>query len=136
MKCGSSVNSTSIRSSASSAIHSSVAATAAIGSPTYRTFSRASASSSWLTGRIPNLTWPLTLPKASGLVSGLPTTENASAIGPSRHRQLNRLEDFQIAGAAAENAGERRLDRLARGSGLSVEQGLGGEQHGRGAVAA
>src|SRR5207248_2634239 len=44
---------TSIRSSAAVAISSLTAATAATGSPTKRTLSRARACSSWLTGRIP-----------------------------------------------------------------------------------
>src|SRR5438132_969430 len=48
--------------SASSAVSSSRAATAATGSPTKRTLSRASACSSWLTGRMPK-----------GMGSSLPT---------------------------------------------------------------
>ena len=47
--------STTIASHAAAAISSSVAATAAIGSPTYRAFSCSSARSSWVTGRMPNL---------------------------------------------------------------------------------
>src|SRR5207253_9099446 len=47
---------TSISSVARSAVSSSTAATAATASPTIRTFSVQSASSSWETGRVPNLT--------------------------------------------------------------------------------
>src|SRR5437762_10792619 len=82
-----------------------------------------------------NFTWPLTLAKASGLVSGLPTTEN-SATCASRRRQLDRLEDLQVPGTAAENPREGILDRLARRPRLAVEQGLGGQQHGGRAIAA
>ena len=47
--------STEIASHAAAAISSSMAATAAIGSPTYRTFSCSRARSSCVTGRMPNL---------------------------------------------------------------------------------
>src|ERR1700730_77820 len=91
-----------------------------------------------------NFVCPLTLAKASGLISGLPTTENSSsrsvrsdAISVSPvGRELDGLEDLQVAGATAEYAGERLLDRVARGMGVSVEQRPGGEQHRRGAVPA
>ncbi len=48
--------STAMASQAAAAISSSVAATAAMGSPTYRTFSCSSARSSCVTGRMPNFT--------------------------------------------------------------------------------
>src|SRR2546423_7101468 len=186
MTGGNSWNCASIRSSASSAIHSSVAATAATGSPTYRTFSRASASSSWLTGRMPNLmgrsspvstastpgsararlvstrtiracgcglrrirpksirgsarssanlVCPLTLAKASGLVNDLPTIASSSAMAPaSRRRQLDGLEDLEVTSTAAEHAGKRFLDRVARWVRVTVEQRPGGEQHRRRAI--
>src|SRR5437588_4840487 len=188
MKAGSVLTWTSISSRASSAIHSSVAATAAIGSPTYRTFSRASASSSWLTGRMPNFTGrsspvmtastpgsararlvstlriracgcglrrirpytirggarssanfvcPLTLAKASGLVSDLPMMDRSSATSrTSRRGQLDRLEDLDVAGATAENARQRVFDGLARRVGVAVEQRHGGKQHRRRAIPA
>ena len=50
---GSGSYSTRMSSKAASAVSSSKAATAATGSPTILTFSTQSASSSWLTGRIP-----------------------------------------------------------------------------------
>src|ERR1700736_107137 len=77
-----------------------------------------------------NLVCPLTLAKASGLVSDLPTTVSSSAPAPaSRRRQLDGLEDLEVAGAAAEHAGERLLDRIARWMRVTVEQRAGGEQH-------
>src|SRR3989442_12569875 len=188
MKAGSVFTWTSISSSASSAIHSSVAATAAIGSPTYRTFSRANASSSWLTGRMPNLmgrsspvraastpgsararvvstrtilacgcglrrilpksilgsarssanlVCPLTLAKASGLVSDLPTTARSSITAlASRGREFDGLEDLEVTGAATEYAGKRILDRVSGWVGVPVEQRPGGEQHRRRAIPA
>src|SRR4030081_2843173 len=62
-----------------------------------------------------NLVCPLTLAKASGLVSDLPTmaSSSATALAP-RRRQLDRLEDLEVTGAAAEHARERFLDRMAR----------------------
>ena len=53
--------------SASSAVSSSSAATAATGSPTKRTLSRASACSSWLTGKMPK-----------GIGSSVPTSVAAT----------------------------------------------------------
>src|ERR1700694_1208818 len=159
-----------------------------MGSPTYRTFSRASASSSWLTGRMPNLigmsspvstattpgsararavstrriracgcglrrirpksmrgnarssanlVCPLTLAKASGLISDLPTTDSSSPTAlASRRRQLDGFEDLEVTGAAAEHAGERLLDRIACWVRVTVEQRHRGEQHGGRAVSA
>src|SRR6266849_7165551 len=84
-----------------------------------------------------NLVCPLTLAKASGFVSDLPTTASSSATALlSRCRQFHGLEDLQVAGAAAEHAGERLLDRVACWLRVTIEQCQGGEQHGRRAVAA
>src|SRR5436190_5986432 len=54
----------------------------------------------------------------------------------ARRGQLHGLVDLEVAGAAAEVAGERLLDRSARGAGLDGEQCLGREQERGGAVAA
>src|SRR3989441_424748 len=190
---------TAIRSSASVAISSLTAATAATGSPTKRTLSWASACSSWLTGRMPkgrggpfpvspasppprasalvvstvtmracacglrsslqysmrgrnrssaNLVTPVTFAVASSLRWALPTTRS---LAPAIHalvlrrrglpphpsgRQLDRLVDLDVAGAAAEVAGQRLLDLVARRRGVPREQRLGGEQERRRAVAA
>src|SRR3984893_6446992 len=84
-----------------------------------------------------NLVCPLTLAKASGFVSDLPTTVSSSATALlSRRGQLDRLEDLQVAGAAAEHARERLLDRVACWLRVAIEQRPGGEQHRRRAVPA
>src|SRR2546430_5916147 len=82
-----------------------------------------------------NLVCPLTLAKASGLVSDLPTIASSSAMAPaSRRRQLDGLENLEVTGAAAEHAGKRVLDRIARWVRVTVEQRPGGEQHRRRAI--
>src|ERR1700694_37972 len=77
-----------------------------------------------------NLVCPLTLAKASGLISDLPTTANSSATArASRRRQLDGFEDLEVTGATAEHAGECLLDRIACWVRVTVEQRLGGQQH-------
>src|SRR5689334_5090200 len=51
-------------------------------------------------------------------------------------RQLHRLEDLRVAGAAAEVARERERDRFARRLGVPLEQGRGAHQDPRRAEAA
>src|SRR5438309_9512629 len=84
-----------------------------------------------------NRVWPLTLAKASGLVSDLPTTASSSATAPvPRRRQLDGLEDLEVTGAATEHAGKRFFDRIARWVRVTVEKRPGGEQHRRRAITA
>src|SRR5260370_9403630 len=84
-----------------------------------------------------NLVCPLTLAKASGFVSDLPTTENASATAlASRSGQLDGLEDLEVAGTTAEDARKRLLDRLTSRMRVTVEQRAGGEPHGGRAIPA
>src|SRR5207245_5057253 len=84
-----------------------------------------------------NLVCPLTLAKASGLVNDLPTIASSSAMAPaSRRRQLDGLEDLEVTGTAAEHAGKRILDRIARWVRVAVEQSPRGEQHRRPAIPA
>src|SRR5690348_7979801 len=54
----------------------------------------------------------------------------------ARRGQLDRLVDLDVAGAAAEVARQRLLDFVPGGAGVRGEQGLGGEQERRGAIAA
>src|SRR6202048_2207708 len=82
-----------------------------------------------------NLVCPLTLAKASGFVSDLPTTASSSATALlSRDRQFDRLEDLHVTGAAAEHTGECLLDRVACRLRVSIEKRPGGEEHRRRAV--
>src|SRR6185295_6434853 len=91
-----------------------------------------------------NTVWPVTLAAASTLTSGCPMTLRSfrSCSGTRRlrphpvRRQLDRLEYLQVARATAEVPRGRLRDLLARGRGLVPEQGGGGEQEPRGAVAA
>src|ERR1700686_5595251 len=83
-----------------------------------------------------NLVCPLTLAKASGFVSDLPTMVSSATALLSRCGQFDGLEDLHVTGAAAEHTGERLLDRVACRLRVSIEQGPGGEQHRRGAVPA
>src|SRR5256885_10598854 len=77
-----------------------------------------------------NLVCPLTLAKASGLVNDLPTIASSSAMASaSRRRQLDGLEDLEVTGTAAEHAGKRILDRIARWVRVTVGQRPGGQQH-------
>src|SRR5438093_724755 len=180
--------------SASSAVSSSRAATAATGSPTKRTLSTARACSSWLTGRMPNgigsslptrvattpgsaaardtsmprirawgcgersrrantirgrtrssanSVWPVTLAAASTFGSGWPTTvkrcPSSVTHGLFFHSfrgQLDRFEDLQIAGAAAEVARGRFRDLLPRGPPALPQQRGRREQEAGDAVAA
>src|SRR5919109_2179848 len=77
---------------------------------------------------------PLTLAKASGLVSGLPTTDSGSVTRVFRRRQLDGFKDLEVAGAAAEHARECLADGGATRPGVMVEQRLRGQQHGGRAV--
>src|SRR6267378_7385281 len=54
----------------------------------------------------------------------------------ARRRQLHRLIDLDVAGAAAKVAGERVLDLVARGIGIGLEECFSGEQERGGAIAA
>src|ERR1700736_4559097 len=84
-----------------------------------------------------NFVCPLTLAKASGLVSDLPTMASSSATtATSRGSELDRFKDLDVAGTATEDARERVLDRVARWIRVALEQGHGGQQHRRSAVAA
>src|SRR3989475_7078117 len=56
------------------------------------------------------------------------TTLFRSLASQARRGQLHGLVDLEVAGAAAEVAGERLLDRIARGAGLDGEQCLGRER--------
>ena len=60
----------------------------------------------------------------------------AARLARSSGRLLDRLDDLQIARAAAEIAGQRFADPLARRMRLAIEQRLGGDQNARRAVAA
>src|ERR1700730_5339592 len=83
------------------------------------------------------LVCPLTLAKASGFVSDLPTIASSSATALlARRGQFDGLENLHVTGAAAEHAGKRLLDRIACRLRVTVEQGPGGEQHRRGAISA
>src|SRR5438477_349991 len=113
MKAGSVLTWTSISSRASSAIHSSVAATAAIGSPTYRTFSRASASSSWLTGRMPNFTGR----SSPVMTASTPGSARARLVSTLRIRAcgwgLRRIRPYTIRRGAELGEGDLQGMRIA-----------------------
>src|SRR5438309_10620701 len=94
---------------------------------------------------------PVTFAVASIFRSARPTTRSPARLrvaiqgfrrrfrvlaSQARRGQLHGLVDLEVAGAAAEVAGERLLDRIARGAGLDGEQCLGREQERGGAVAA
>src|SRR3970040_1716813 len=84
--------------------------------------------------------WPVTLPNASTLGSGLPMMLKSPLSGmrllhPLR-RQLNGLQNFGVARAAAEVPGERLADFLARWIGVVIEQRFGRDEDARRAIAA
>src|SRR5437763_15681223 len=93
---------------------------------------------------------PVTFAVASTFRSAFPTTRKARLpdaiqalrcrLGPlaahAGRRQLHGLVDLDVARAAAEVARQRVLDVLPAGAGVPGEQGLGGEQERRGAIAA
>ena len=93
---------------------------------------------------------PTTLAQASILGSGWPMTEKrllmARSPGPPPRRprgalhaqrgQLDGIEDLGVAGAAAEVAGEGLAHLVAGGRRIVGQQGLGGEEDARRAVAA
>src|SRR5207248_3189105 len=95
-----------------------------------------------------NFVAPVTLAVASTLRSALPTTRSsASPIQRLRHRlgafaahasrrQFDRLVDLDVAGAAAQVAGQRLFDLIARRSRVAREQRLRGEEKRRSAIAA
>src|SRR6266850_4853774 len=93
-----------------------------------------------------NLVTPVTFATASILRCALPMTlwlaiqcfPSWLGLPPAHARrgELDGLVDLDVAGAAAEVAGERVLDFVTRRLGIAREQGFGGEQKGGGAVAA
>src|SRR5882672_9414009 len=85
-----------------------------------------------------NFVTPVTFATASILRRALPMTLNAAKGCPSHALggQLDRFVDLDVAGAAAEVAGEGVLDFVASRLGVRSEQGFGGEEKRGRAVAA
>src|SRR5262245_59616103 len=98
--------------------------------------------------------WPVTLAAASTLGRGRPMTLSGSSATDDLRgagqgggvggllaeqaggRQLDGLEDLEVAGAAAEIAGQRLRDLGAGGLRVLAQQGLRPQQEARDAVAA
>src|SRR5438034_7346118 len=99
-----------------------------------------------------NRVTPVTFAVASTLRWALPTTRKPAALLPdtiqglrcrlrvlpahASRRQLDRFVNLDIAGTAAEVARQCLLDVVSGGSGVGGEQRFGGEEKGRGTVAA
>src|SRR5256884_1246058 len=95
-----------------------------------------------------NFVAPVTLAVASTLRSALPTTRSSASpmqlvghglgalAAHASRRQFDRLVDLDVAGAAAQVAGQRLLDLIARRSRVAREQCLRGEEKRRRAIAA
>src|SRR5215471_9441108 len=83
---------------------------------------------------------PVTFAHASILGSDWPMTENLPGVMRSplhaERRQLDRVEDLRVAGAAAEIAGQRHPHLVTARDGVAFEESFRGEEDARRAIAA